>query len=282
LPLDKGLSSKSAHQPEILLLELDLPSEPAQLALVKREVLSPLKILHRMFARKTAWTAANTRISQRKESRGKTSRNGDSDVKVRSAMADKGRDPQPPLSEEYLARHTVGGLRPLSGPIRLVDYDSAWPRKYAEAAKRIQTALGDRVLRVEHVGSTAVPGLPAKPIIDIVVVVAESGNEGAYAAVLESAGYRLHLREPDWYEHRLFKGQNPSVNLHVFSFGCPEIECMVRFCDWLRTCPDDRELYARTKRVLAGQDWKYTQHYANAKSAVVEEIMSRALRDSRR
>lgn len=208
--------------------------------------------------------------------------NADSDVKVRSVMANKGRDPHSPLSEEYLDSHTVGGLRPLSGPILLVDYDSAWPRKYEEAAKGIQTALGDRALRVEHVGSTSVPGLLAKPIIDIVLVVAESANEAEYAAALETAGYRLHLREPDWFEHRLFKGEDRNVNLHVFSSGCPEVERMVRFRDWLRTCPDDRELYARTKRALAGQEWKYTQNYADAKSAVVEEIMSRALRDCRR
>jgi GrpB-like predicted nucleotidyltransferase (UPF0157 family) len=122
----------------------------------------------------------------------------------------------------------------------------------------------------------------AKPIIDIALVVADSSNEPDYAAALETAGYRLHLREPGWYEHRLFKGADRGVNLHVFSSGCLEVERMVRFRDWLRTCSDDRELYARTKRALIGRDWKYTQNYADAKSAVVEEIMARALRDSDR
>jgi len=197
-------------------------------------------------------------------------------------MAKKSRDPYTPLSEEYLQKHTVGGLRPLSGPILLLDYDSAWPRKYEEEAKRIQTTLGDRALRMEHVGSTAVPGLLAKPIIDIVLVVADSASESKYAAALETAGYRLHLREPGWYEHRLFKGGDNSVNLHVFSSGCPEVERMVRFRDWLRTCRDDREFYAQTKRALVEREWKYTQNYADAKSAVVEEIMSRTLRDSGR
>ena len=197
-------------------------------------------------------------------------------------MPDENDKPNKPLSEEYLQKHTVGELRPLSGPILLVDSDSTWPHQYEKEAQRILTALGDRALRIEHVGSTSVPGLLAKPIIDIALVVAESSNEPDYAAALETAGYRLHLREPGWYEHRLFKGADRGVNLHVFSSACLEVERMVRFRDWLRTCSDDRELYARTKRALIGRDWKYTQNYADAKSAVVEEIMARALRDSDR
>jgi len=197
-------------------------------------------------------------------------------------MPDESDKPNKPLSEEYLQKHTVGELRPVSGPLLLVDSDSTWPHQYKEEAQRILTALGDRALRIEHVGSTSVPGLLAKPIIDIALVVAESSNEPDYAAALETAGYRLHLREPGWYEHRLFKGADRGVNLHVFSSGCPEVERMVRFRDWLRTRSDDRELYARTKRALAEQNWKYTQNYADAKSAVVEEIMARALRDSDR
>ena len=197
-------------------------------------------------------------------------------------MPDESDKPNKPLSEEYLQKHTVGELRPLSGPILLVDSDSTWRHQYEEEAQRILTALGDRALRIEHVGSTSVPGLLAKPIIDLALVVAESSNEPDYAAALETAGYRLHLREPGWYEHRLFKGADRGVNLHVFSSGCPEVERMVRFRDWLRTRSDDRELYARTKRALAEQNWKYTQNYADAKSAVVEEIMARALRDSDR
>lgn len=179
-------------------------------------------------------------------------------------------------SEDYLREHTVGELQPLSASIRLVKYDPEWPRMFEREAQRILAALGDRALRIEHVGSTSVPELPAKPIIDIVLVVAESGNEPQYAAALEKAGYRLHLREPGWYEHRMFNGPENSVNLHVFSFGCSEIERMVRFRDWLRVSKDDRDLYARTKRALAKREWKYTQHYADAKSVVIEEIMSRA------
>ena len=105
-------------------------------------------------------------------------------------------DPPKPLGEDYLRQHTVGELKPLAGPIRLAEYDSQWPHKYEQEANRIRTALGPRALHIEHVGSTSVPGLVAKPIIDIVLEVAESGNEREYTSALEAVGYRLHLREP--------------------------------------------------------------------------------------
>jgi GrpB-like predicted nucleotidyltransferase (UPF0157 family) len=130
-------------------------------------------------------------------------------------------------------------------------------------------------LRIEHVGSTSVPGLPAKPIIDILLVVADSAKETEYVTALEGAGYTLHVREPSWYEHRMFKGPENDVNLHVFSVDCPEVVRMLAFRDWLRTTEADRELYARSKRTLAQQEWKYTQNYADAKAPVIEEIMSR-------
>jgi GrpB-like predicted nucleotidyltransferase (UPF0157 family) len=122
-----------------------------------------------------------------------------------------------------------------------------------------------------------VPGLAAKPIIDMTLVVPESSDESSYVPLLEAAGYVLRIREPDWYEHRVLKGPDTNVNLHVFSAGSPEIDRMVGFRDWLRTHDDDRDLYERTKRELAAQEWKYVQNYADAKTAVVEEIIARAL-----
>jgi GrpB-like predicted nucleotidyltransferase (UPF0157 family) len=186
-------------------------------------------------------------------------------------------DQRTPLNEEYLRVHTVRELKPLSSQIRLVDYDPEWPHRFQEEAERIRAAVGERALRIEHMGSTSVPDLLAKPIIDIVLVVAESANETEYAAALEKAGYRLHIREPGWYEHRMFKGPENNSNLHVFSAGCPEVYRMLIFRDWLRTSEGDRELYARSKRALAQQDWTYTQNYADAKTAVIDQIISRAL-----
>jgi len=126
------------------------------------------------------------------------------------------------------------------------------------------------------VGSTSVPGLAAKPFIDVLLVVADSADEHTYAPALESAGFVLRIREPAWYEHRMFKGRDRSVQVHVLSEGCPEIERMVLFRDRLRTDPAERELYERTKRELAMREWRYVQNYADAKGTVVEEIITRA------
>jgi GrpB-like predicted nucleotidyltransferase (UPF0157 family) len=187
----------------------------------------------------------------------------------------KNNAPESP-SEEYLRQHTVGELKALSGPIYLVEYDPEWPCHFQKEAHRIQAALGDRALRIEHTGSTSVPDLPAKPVIDIVLAVADSAQEAEYVPALERAGYQLQIREPAWYEHRLFQRPDPEVDLHVFSADCPEIERMLAFRDWLRITPGDRDLYARCKRGVAQQDWKYIQDYADAKTAVIEEILARA------
>ena len=166
---------------------------------------------------------------------------------------------------------------PLIRPIELRDYDPSSPERYAEQAARLREALGERVIRVEHVGSTSVPGLAAKPIIDIALEVPDTTDEPAYVDDLEAVGYVLHFREPDWLEHRLFKPADGGVNLHVFPAGCPETDRMVRFRDRLRTDDADRELYLRTKRELAARDWKYMQQYADAKTGVVDEIIARAM-----
>lgn len=187
------------------------------------------------------------------------------------------RDPNDVAAYDDLESRAIGGPRPLSGPIELREYDDRWPDCYAGHAARVRTALGERALRIEHVGSTSVPGLVAKPIIDIVLEVTDTTDEPAYVADLEGAGYVLRIREPEWFEHRLFKTAVQDVNLHVFSAGCPETERMVRFRDWLRSNQDDRELYGRAKRELAARSWKYMQQYADAKTDVVEQIMTRAM-----
>jgi beta-N-acetylhexosaminidase len=181
------------------------------------------------------------------------------------------------LREASLSAATIGERKRLDGPVELADYDPRWPELYAREEERIRAALGDRALLVEHAGSTSVPGLPAKPIIDIVLAVADSSDESAYVPPLEAAGYDLRIRETDWFEHRLFKGPDTNVNLHVFTEGSTEIERMLAFRDHLRANEADRDLYLRTKRELAARTWRHVQHYADAKTAVVEEILQRAL-----
>jgi GrpB-like predicted nucleotidyltransferase (UPF0157 family) len=179
--------------------------------------------------------------------------------------------------DKMLAEVVVGETpRPLTQPIEIREYDPDWPRLYEREEARIRAALGDRVIRIEHAGSTSVPGLPAKSIIDLVLEVPDTTEEPAYVPDLEAAGYVLRIREREWWEHRLFKGPDTNVNLHTFSAGCEEVDRMLLLRDWLRSNAADRELYAAAKRELAARDWKYVQQYADAKTAVVLEIMGRA------
>jgi GrpB-like predicted nucleotidyltransferase (UPF0157 family) len=181
-----------------------------------------------------------------------------------------------PMTEEQIRAVQVGGLTPLTQPLQIVDYDPEWPQVLAREAVQVRATLGDRVLLLEHIGSTSVPGLAAKPKIDMLLVVANSADEPAYVPLLEAAGYVLQVREPDWYEHRMFKGPDADINLHVFSPGCSEIRRVLLFRNWLRSNTVDRQLYEHTKRELARQDWTCMQNYADAKTAVVEEILARA------
>jgi GrpB-like predicted nucleotidyltransferase (UPF0157 family) len=171
---------------------------------------------------------------------------------------------------------TIGAPQRIDGAIELRPYDDEWPQLYGDEATRVVSILGHKVLRLEHVGSTSVPGLPAKPIIDMLLVVADSSAEQDYVPPMERAGYVLRVREPDWYQHRLFKGPVTNINLHVFSAGCLEIDRMLRFRDQLRSDDSDRELYSRTKQELAAWRWNYVQEYADAKTEVVEAIIARS------
>jgi GrpB-like predicted nucleotidyltransferase (UPF0157 family) len=182
--------------------------------------------------------------------------------------------------ESRLRAVTIGEPVRLAGPVELRPYDPEWPRQYELEAQRIMAILGGQALRLEHVGSTSVPGLAAKPIIDMLLVVTDSAAEAAYVVALEQAGYRLRIREPDWFEHRLLKGPGMDVNLHVFSDGCQEIDRMIGFRDHLRAHAEDRDLYLRTKRELAARPWTYVQEYADAKTEVVEAIIARRRPDS--
>jgi GrpB-like predicted nucleotidyltransferase (UPF0157 family) len=125
----------------------------------------------------------------------------------------------PPMTDEQIRKSTVGELKPFDSTITLVEYDRVWPENFAREAKRIKAALGERAIMVEHIGSTSMPCPVAKPIIDILLVVADSADESSYVPALEAAGYVLRIREPDWHEHRLFKGPDTNINLHVFTQG---------------------------------------------------------------
>ena len=179
--------------------------------------------------------------------------------------------------DDYMAAVTIGPRLRVDGPIHLAEYDPRWPALYEQEADRIRGLLGERVLLLEHAGSTSVPGLPAKPIIDIVLGVADPADEASYVPPMEAGGYVLRIREPDWHQHRVFKGPDTDVNLHVFAADSGEIVRMLAFRDRLRTHEDERRRYLAAKRELAAQHWTYVQEYADAKGEVVEGIIERAL-----
>ncbi len=168
----------------------------------------------------------------------------------------------------------IGG--PEKAVIVIVDYDPAWSRRFEIERQKIIGALAGRALAVDHIGSTSVPGLAAKPIVDICLTVTDSSEEASYLGDLQAAGYELRVREPDFHEHRMVRSSGHDVHVHVFTQGSEEIASYLVFRDWLRENAVDRELYASTKRQLASQDWPTMQDYADAKTDVVNTILGHA------
>lgn len=182
-----------------------------------------------------------------------------------------------PVTADRLASRAVGG-RPtqVTGPITIDDYDPEWPLMFAREEVRIRHALGSLALAIDHVGSTAVPGLAAKNRLDIDLIVADPAEESAYVPALEPAGYTLRTREPDWYGHRCLWTHDHGVNLHVFGPDCDEHLRHLIFRDWLRSHPDDRDRYAAEKRRIAAASPLDMTEYVNQKAAIVIETLRKA------
>jgi GrpB-like predicted nucleotidyltransferase (UPF0157 family) len=172
----------------------------------------------------------------------------------------------------------IGGVE--QREIVIVDYDPRWLEQYQKHADLIAQALGQTALCIEHVGSTSVPGLAAKPIIDIVVVVEDSGDEAAWLPALLAAGYVLRVREPDWHQHRMLRTPQLDVHVHIFSAGCVEVTRMLAFRNRLRSNAEDRLRYETLKRNLAKRDWPDMNDYARAKTDVVEQIIANSLQEA--
>lgn len=175
-------------------------------------------------------------------------------------------NPDEPVENEFL----IGGNERRA--IVLVDYDSSWPVRFQEERAKLTTALGTEAIGIEHIGSTAVPGLAAKPIIDVLVTVADIEDEPRYLPALQRAGYVLRVREPG---HRMVRTPGLDVHVHIWPDGDPAVTAYLAFRNRLRSSIADRDLYAATKRRLAQQDWPTMGHYADAKSDVILQILSR-------
>lgn len=186
-----------------------------------------------------------------------------------------GIDPSDPSVIDAIPPVPVNMPTPVHGQIALVDHDPEWPEMYAREEIRLRRVLGERALRIEHIGSTSVPELCAKPCIDILLTVADSSDEEAYAPDLIASGYVLRIREPGWHEHRMFNGPEITLNLHVFTEDDAIVNTYLDFRDWLRGHPEDRERYVAEKRRLASMHWKTLGDYADAKDDIVREIKQR-------
>jgi GrpB-like predicted nucleotidyltransferase (UPF0157 family) len=173
--------------------------------------------------------------------------------------------------DAYLDRVLIRGREPAT--IRIVDYDTRWPGRFQRIAEAVRRALGEKALAVEHIGSTSVPGLAAKPIIDVVLTVSDVTDEAAYVPPLEGVGFVLRVRER---EHRMLRTPARDVHVHVYEPDRGEVRDYLDLRDWLRVSPEDRELYAATKRRLARQRWGDMNDYADAKTDVVLAILGRA------
>ena len=170
---------------------------------------------------------------------------------------------------DLLDRVLVGGRERL--PVVIAPPDPAWPRRFAAEAERIYAALGPRALRVEHIGSTSVPGLAAKPIVDICLCVADPEDEPAYAPDLAAIGFAIRVRDPG---HRMYRPPARDVNLHVYAPDDPEVARYLAFRDRLRASPEDRAAYEALKRELATREWDDVNHYAAAKGDLIEAIIA--------
>ena len=179
-------------------------------------------------------------------------------------------DAVPTHLDHVLDQVLVGGRERRS--IVIVDYDPSWPGRFEVERDRVAGALGATALRVEHVGSTAVPGLGAKPIVDLVVTVEDPADDSIIDA-LESAGYELRVREPD---HRMFRTPERDVHIHVWQDSDPEVARHLCFRDRLRESAEDRLAYEQLKRELASRDWPDMNYYADAKAELIDAIIARA------
>ena len=172
---------------------------------------------------------------------------------------------------EHLDRVLIGGRE--KREIVIFDYDPTWPLRFQQERERMQRVLGPTALGIEHIGSTAVPGLAAKPIIDVLVTVQDPDDESALRAALAPAGYELRVGEPG---HRMFRTPQRDVHIHIWGQSDPEAERYLAFRDRLRSSSKDRAEYEQLKRALATREWSDMNEYADAKADLIAAIIARS------
>ena len=157
--------------------------------------------------------------------------------------------------------------------LTVVSYDDSWHAIFAAQRERLLTALGSTPVEIEHIGSTSVPWLAAKPIIDILIIVDDITAEEDYLDPLIAAGYLLRVRGPG---RRMVRTPGRDVHVHILQTGDDAIDAYLVFRDHLRSNADDRVLYASTKHSLIEQGFTDMNAYSDAKTDVIAAIMARA------
>jgi GrpB-like predicted nucleotidyltransferase (UPF0157 family) len=161
-------------------------------------------------------------------------------------------------------------------PIELVPYDPAWPARFDSWKARLLEVLPSAARRIDHVGSTAVPGLAAKPVIDIQVSVEDLFDEAAYVPAIESVGIQLRSRDDEHRFFRPFEGRPREVHVHVCSAGSDWERRHLVFVAYLRADAEARDAYLKAKQSAAARWADDRIAYTEAKDVVIREILERA------
>jgi GrpB-like predicted nucleotidyltransferase (UPF0157 family)/GNAT superfamily N-acetyltransferase len=293
-----------------LLVVLDSAGEPSALAVYRRINAFTVEIQYLAVApqvRHHGVATALVRRIQENEAAMVLARTDDDAIGFYRAtgfqISDSPSDPRWPARRRYLCvlphlpllRHPITDDGPVEwihgepapAPVLVHPPSASWPQDFAALAERIGTALGPGALAIEHLGSTSVPGLPAKPVIDVVLSVADPESEADYVDALIAAGFIFRLRESGWYGHRLFVAGpgEQAANIHIFAIGSPETSRMRLFRDWLTTHETDREAYARIKLASAalinesGGGMGLVMDYNRDKEPFIRELYQRILRN---
>ncbi|KAG5951185.1 hypothetical protein E4U53_003596 [Claviceps sorghi] len=196
----------------------------------------------------------------------------------------------PPTKEELVKNYVYDpanviriSRRKAKHSLAIIDPDPAWPAKFHAVKVRIQQALGSKALCVSHVGSTSIPGLAAKDVIDVDLTVADARRENDYVPALEAAGFQWLSHEPAWHHHHFFVCYEPMTNLHVFSEGCPELVRHLMFREYISSHDEERALYAAAKReasAAATGAGETGMQYNLRKEATIRAILQRMWREA--
>jgi GrpB-like predicted nucleotidyltransferase (UPF0157 family) len=182
----------------------------------------------------------------------------------------------PTFRESVAAGARVIGDNRATDPIEIVDYDPGWPARYEEMRARLAEALGATAVRIDHVGSTAVPGLAAKPIIDIQISVPDVENAAAFKDAIEAQGFASRMIEPGHHYFRPPPGLSRDYQVHVCTIGSDWERRHLLFRDLLRADPETAAAYEAMKRDLAARFTNDRIGYNDAKGPFIDAAVERA------